>query len=59
MKCPNCGSGKIQYCDTYDTRTEDGKHTNYCGGFCKDCDVELLWEEVYDFKGIENITVAR
>lgn len=58
MKCPNCGSGKIQWCDTYDTTTSDEKHIDYCAGFCKDCGVDLLWEEVYCFTGIENMEVT-
>lgn len=59
MRCPICGSGKIAHCETYDSTTEDNKHVDYCAGFCHSCGVDLLWEEVYDFKGIENIEVAR
>lgn len=58
MRCPNCGSSRVEYVDTFDSTTADDKHVDFCAGYCKDCNVDLIWQEVYCFKGVENIEIA-
>lgn len=58
MRCPNCGSSRVEYADTFNSTTADDKHIDYCAGYCADCGVDILWQEVYRFEGIENIEVG-
>ena len=57
MRCPNCGNPRIEYVDTFDSTTADDKHIDHCVGYCADCGVDVVWQEVYCFEGIENIEV--
>lgn len=59
LKCPKCGSKKIEIDDTFDSEYTyiDGKpiHFDFCCGGCKDCGALLQWREVYPFAGYDQI----
>lgn len=59
LKCPKCGSTKIEIDDAYDTEYcyIDGKPTHFdlCCGGCRDCGTLLQWREVYPFAGYDQI----
>lgn len=63
LKCPHCGSLNVDYGDCYDTEiTFDHQRENdivirKMNGYCGDCGADdLLWEEIYEFVGVRNVT---
>lgn len=55
LKCPRCGSLKIEYEDCLDSdNCDDTIVRKYCG-YCMECDTNLLWEEHYRLTDICNV----
>ena len=61
LKCPNCGSDRIQSLDMYDRESAEIEGVNalveQCIGTCRKCGKRLQWEQAYTFVGFRNIFV--
>lgn len=57
LKCPKCGSTNVEYDDYYDMSTFGDTVIQYWSGHCMECNVNLCWKEIFEFKETINIVV--
>ena len=57
LKCPKCGSKNIDYYDCYNTSSFDDIVIQYWSGHCVECNVNLCWKEIFEFKKTMNVVI--
>lgn len=55
VTCPDCG-GIIEFEESYFTFYSDEEVVVSCASSCRDCKKDYLYDEVYKFSHIDNIT---
>ena len=55
LKCPKCGSTKVDEDEIFDTDKCFGEYAELCVGTCLDCGARIRYDAVYKFVGFDNI----
>lgn len=54
--CPKCGrENSVVYDDCFNFECGDDYRVHSCVGHCENCEVEVFWDEVFNFSHYENI----
>lgn len=56
LKCLKC-NGEIEYDDCYDTECDCNYVIRSYTGHCIECGEKFLWEELYEFKKINDLRI--